>query len=113
MANLTILHRNSDAEIAFQLLDDNDNIVDVNDIIDITVNIVHKFKRDSVASYTMSELDIDATTDTITVFFENTDNANIAIGQYCLRVGWDVADADFAGGVRHTTDEEDLLLLKA
>jgi len=113
MASLITLHRNSDAEIAFQLLDDSDNVVDVDDILDITVDIVHKFRRDSVATYTMAELDIDATTDTITAFFENTENVSIATGQYVLRVVWDVADLDFTGGVRHTTDEADLLLLKA
>lgn len=113
MATLTILHRNTDTEIPFQLLDDDDNVIDVDDILDVSVEIIHKFRLDTVASYTMGELDIDNTDDTVTVFFENTDNVDIATGQYKIRVQWDVADTDFTGGVRHTTDEADLLLLKA
>lgn len=102
---ITNIVRPSDFEIEFQLQDEDDVVIDVDDILDITVELIHIPTSQSMATYTMAQLDLDNTDDTIHVFVEHTDNENKKLGKYLMKVWWEVANVDFSGGTMETTDQ--------
>jgi hypothetical protein len=102
---ITNIIRASDFEIEFQLEDDSGAIIDVNNILDITVELIHIPTSWNMVTYTMAQLTLDNTDDTIHVFIEHADNENKKLGKYLMKVWWEITDVDFTGNTRETYDQ--------
>lgn len=97
--------RASDFEIEFQLEDESNVVIDVNNILNITVQLIHVKLHTVMATYDMADLTLDALDDTIHVFVEHTDNEYKKLGKYLMKVWWEVANANFSGGTFETYDQ--------
>jgi hypothetical protein len=102
---ITNVIRKSDFEIEFQLEDEDDNIIDVDDILDITVELIHVTTHWSMATYTMAQITLDNTDDTIHVFIEHSDSENKKLGKYLMKVCWEITNMDFSGNTMETYDQ--------
>lgn len=102
---ITNIIRPSDFEIEFQLEDENDITVDVDDITDIWVELIHIPTHLVMCTKLMVDITLDNTDDTIHVFIEDTDNENKKLGKYLLKVHWTIPNVDFDGLVMNNIDQ--------
>jgi hypothetical protein len=103
--SITNIIKSSDFEIEFQLEDENDTVIDVNDLLDITVQLIHVKLHTVIVTYNIADLTIDNTDDTIHVFIEHTENEDAKLGKYLMKVSWVVADANFSSGTKEIKDQ--------
>ena len=108
---ITNIIRPSDFEIEFQLEDESNIVIDVDDILDIQVQLVNMKLHTVMATYVMADLTLDNTDDTIHVFIEHTDNENKKLGKYLMKVWWEVANTNFTGNTMETTDQTPIINL--
>ena len=102
---ITNIIRASDFEIEFQLEDQSSNIIDVDDILDIRVQLIHVKLHTIMASYDMADLTLNSADDTIHVYIEHSDNEDKKLGKYIIKVWWEVADVNFSGSTFETYDQ--------
>jgi hypothetical protein len=95
----------SDFEIEFQLEDENDTVIDVDNILDIRVQLIHVKLHTVMATYNMADLTLDDTDDTIHVFIDHTDNEDKKLGKYLMKVWWSVTNTNFSGNTFETYDQ--------
>jgi len=102
---ITNIIRASDFEIEFQLEDESSVVIDVNNILDISVQLIHVKLHTVMATYDMADLTLDPADDTIHVFIEHSDNEDKKLGKYIIKVWWEVADVNFSGSTFETYDQ--------
>jgi len=113
MATLDTIHRNSDETISFQLYKADGTVEDVDDILDITVTLVHKFSLVTIGTYTMADLFLDATTDLIYIYLLASETEEAQTGVYKIHAEWSVTNLDFPDITEDSVDDQDAFRLIA
>jgi len=113
MATLTAIHRNSDETISFQLYKADGTVEDVDDILDITVTLVHKISLVIIETYEIGDITLDDTDNTIYIFMEGSVTDGKQTGIYKLHVEWSVVNLYFPDGTEDSIDDQDAFRLIA
>ncbi len=107
------IYKNSDTTLSFQLFYADGIIIDVNDLLDITVTIIHKFNFETIATYNKVDLELDSISNYIYVYIEADDTVGKPIGIYKIHTEWSITNLDFPDNIENSVGEKDVFNLLA
>jgi hypothetical protein len=108
---MTTIYKNSDENINFTIKDADSATVDVDDITECNVSLVHRRSGKAIITYIKGELEMNATTNVITIHLGKSVTATAPVGIYDIYCMYSLSDEDFAGSKKSAIDIADGFIL--
>lgn len=108
---MTTIYKNSDENINFTITDADSVTVDVDNITECNVSLVHRASGKSIVNYKKGDLEFNSTTNVITIHLAKSVTASASTGVYDIHCLYSLTDADFQGSKKTAIDIDECFLL--
>ncbi len=109
---IPVINRNSDEIFSFQLKDEDENIIDVDNLTAITVDVINITTHNLLTTLSGTDITLDNVNDLVYVTLEDNITSNAKLGTYIFKVYWSIVDLSFPDGSKDSIDDAVAFTLK-